>query len=142
MVPIFDNGKFAGVLRRRTDGIDKAKYINNKGFRKRRVVGGHYRRGPILVVEGMFDLMKAWQFGFRNIATIFGWKASSRQIEKLRRVTDTVVNGLDNSVTGEEGGKVLEEHFKVLRIDFPDHRKDICEMNRYEFLRALPCKLN
>ncbi len=137
IIPLYENNKFRGYVRRRIDGNDDdRKYLYNKGFRRNNVLIGSYRKGVILVTEGILDLMKAWQGGFRNVCCFLGWKPTKYQLEKLKRYTNVIISALDNTETGEEGTALLSEHFKVIRFPFPEHRKDLGEMSTYEMKYA------
>jgi DNA primase len=138
MIPILDNGKFKGTLRRRVDDSDRYKYLNNKGFSRKFVLGGEYKDGWTLVVEGYLDMMMAWQLGYRNIACMFHWKASDYQIKKLRRFTDKLIVATDNTPTGLDGYKYLSKFFKTKRFLYPDNCKDIGDMrSKYVFKKCL-----
>jgi DNA primase len=138
MIPIFDNGEFSGLIRRRTDSVEDRKYINNRGFKKKNVVGGSYGAGAVMVCEGPLDMMKAYQYGYKNVVCIFGWKISKSQASKIAKHTDTVIDALDNSPKGEEGGAELRKYFKrVLRLQYPPGAKDICEMSKSSFRKAV-----
>lgn len=137
IIPLYENNKFRGYVRRRIDGNDnERKYLYNKGFRRNNCLIGRYRKGVILVTEGILDLMKAWQGGFRNVCCLLGWKPTKYQLEKLKHYTDTIISALDNTPTGEEGTTLLSEYFKVIRFPFPEYRKDLGEMSTYEMKYA------
>jgi DNA primase len=132
VIPLRENKSFKGYLRRRSDSDDEPKYLYNPGFRRKIALVGEYRKGVILVAEGFLDMAKAWQGGFSNICCTLGWKPTSYQIEKLKKYTDTIISGLDNTETGEKGNAVLGEHFNIVRFPFPDGKKDIGAMSTYQ----------
>lgn len=137
IIPLYENDKFKGYVKRRTDGNDdEIKYLYNKGFRRNNCLIGRYKKGVIVVCEGILDLMKLWQGGFRNVACLLGWKATRYQVEKLKQYTNTIISALDNTETGENGTALLSEHFKVIRFPFPEFRKDPGEMGTYEMKYA------
>lgn len=138
MVPIYDNYKFCGLLRRRVDDIEDRKYLNSKGFQKKKTLGGRYKEGKIMITEGYFDAMMAWQFGYKNVACLFSWSPSKIQIEKIKAKTNIIISALDNTPKGDEGNaKLIEAGIKVIKFAYPDDVKDICDMNKYSFKRSL-----
>lgn len=137
MIPIIDNGKFKGTLRRREDD-DRRKYLNNKGFSRKIVLGGYYENGWTLVVEGYLDMMMAYQLGYRNIACLFHWKASEYQIKKLKQYTNELIVATDNTPTGIDGYKYLSKYFITKRFQYPDNCKDIGDIrSKYVFRKSL-----
>jgi len=64
----------------------------------------------VIVVEGIFDALKVWSFGFEVVA-LLGARPSNRQIEMLLRA-DEVIWALDNDVAGRVG---TGEGFRALR---------------------------
>jgi DNA primase len=138
LIPILDNGIFKGTLRRRIDNSDRRKYMNNKGFSRKRVLGGMYEDGWILVVEGYLDMMKAWQLGYKNVACLFHWKASPNQIQKLKHFSNKIISGLDNTPLGEEGTKLLQKYFKVKRFKYAEECKDIGDYKtKFKFRKSI-----
>jgi len=139
LIPIFENGKYKGNLRRRTDDKEESKYLNSKGFCKKKTLGGNYEKGStILVVEGYLDMMKAYQFGYKNVVCLFGCIPSDEQIKKLKHATNNIITALDNTPLGKKGNKMLSKHFKVRKFKYPFHIKDICDFkSKYSFNKAI-----
>lgn len=134
IIPIMENGLFRGYIKRKINSSIGQKYLYNEGFLRRDTLTGQYsNRSPILITEGILDMMKAWQFGCRNVVGILGWKISIEQINKLKQITEVVINGLDNDGRGKEGGEVLKKNFNVINFRYPNGKKDICELNEFEF---------
>lgn len=136
--PIVENGHFRGYVKRRTDGEDTVrKYIYNDGFKVSKVIQGNYFRDWVVITEGYMDWLKLYQNGFKNSCAILKWKASSWQLKKLAKVTNKVISALDDSDTGEEGTRLLMEHFdEVIRFPFPYGAKDCGDMTDKEMLVA------
>jgi DNA primase len=133
-------GKFAGFVRRRINGDEtERKYIYNRGFSKNDTLIGNYRNGtPIVIVEGILDMLKVAQHGCSDYVCMFGWHASPRQIEMLSRVTDTLVGALDNTPKGKEGLDALRKHFKIIKFVYPNKSiKDPGDMSIYQFNYAM-----
>jgi len=137
VVPIIENGSFRGYAKRRTDGEDSVrKYLYNDGF-KPKVIHGEYRNKIVVVTEGYMDWLKLKQNGFTNVCAILRWKTNKQQIKKIKRYASIVISALDNSETGEDGTRILEQHFEnVIRFPFPFNRKDVGEMKDEEVEQA------
>jgi DNA primase len=136
--PIKDCGKYKGYVKRRTDGNDKeCKYLYNRGFRRNTVILGDYDIGGwIPLTEGYMDWLKLRQYGCDNAGAIFGWEITTKQIAKLQKHTNCIISALDNTKTGEDGTKKLEEYFHVVRFQFPENCKDVGELTRIQFNKA------
>lgn len=134
VIPVWDNWRFMGTVKRRTDGVEEKKYLYNPGFRRAITLAGFYVGSPVMVVEGILDMMKAWEYGIKNVVAILGWKITEQQARKLGDAL--VIDALDNTETGEKGGRVLRRYFNTLRFRYPPHRKDIAEMTAFEFTKA------
>lgn len=134
VIPIWDNWRFKGTVKRRTDDVEEKKYLYNPGFRRSITLAGFYVGSPVMIVEGILDMMKAWEYGVKNVVAILGWKITEQQVHKLGDVL--VIDALDNTETGEKGGKVLKRYFRTLRFKYPPHRKDIAEMTAFEFIKS------
>ena len=114
--PIYENKMFKGWVCRTTDPEveEHRKYLYNKGFRKKNTLGGTITKGePLLIVEGYIDMLMAKQSGIKNVVCLFGWKATPRQIEKIRkREIPIIVLGLDKDKCGVKGNALLKREFK------------------------------
>ena len=145
VVPIIENGAFRGYAKRRTDGEDSIrKYLYNDGF-KPKIIHGDYRNKIVVITEGYMDWLKLKQNGFNYCCAILRWKANKQQLKKIKRYAKVVISALDNSPTGEDGTKILEDNFDtVIRFPFPFNRKDVGEMLDSEVLESrneLLCKI-
>ena len=132
--PIMDNGVFRGYVGRTTDKEieQKRKYIYNTGFRRSKTLAGVYKGSSVLVVEGYLDMLKAMQYGVKNVVAVLGWKMSEQQQQKLlHRGVKTIVCGLDNDEAGEKGYKYLQSlnKFEVIRLKYPVGIKDFGDIN-------------
>ena len=110
------------VLFEATRSLDRKDYRYSKGAKKSEVLYGWHlvpfyeppvtrpRPLSVVVVEGFFDVLKIWSFGFSAVA-LLGARPSARQLETLLRA-DEVVWALDNDVAGRVG---TGEGFRGLR---------------------------
>ena len=138
--PMLDNGKFKGwVCRTNIPEVEqKRKYLYNKGFRRKTSLIGNYGDNEVLfIVEGFMDRLKFIQFGVNNVVAILGWKASLRQIEKIKSKKNIkyIVSALDNDKCGIKGSKYLESIFKekYVRFAYLKGVKDPGEMSKETF---------
>ena len=134
IIPLYEEEEFRGYILRRIDK-EEPKYLFSRGFGKQNAVIGNLYRTPILVVEGVLDLMKAIQYGFKNTCAILGWKASSYQLTKINEASNKIICALDNDASGKRGYTVLKNSLgeKVVRFYYPSKKKDICELTQEEF---------
>lgn len=140
--PMFDSGFFRGYVCRTTDPEieQKRKYLYNEGFSRATTLAGDYDSETVLVVEGFMDKLKANQFGIKHVVAILGWKASSKQIEKLKKKgVQKIICGLDNDECGRKGYKYLKslKQFKVYRLHYPSGCKDFGDVSKTTFPRIL-----
>lgn len=141
IIPLYDEQEFKGYIQRRIDN-GKPKYLYNKGFeRLSTLVGEVKNKNPVLIVEGIFDMLKAYQFGYHNVVAILGWKASKHHLEKLSN-TDYKISALDNDRAGKEGTKYLEDKLKnVVELEYLKDSKDIGEMSKKLFRKNIEATL-
>ena len=134
VTPVMQQGEFKGYISRRDDD-GEPKYLNNPGFNKIETIGGAWCKGPLFVVEGMFDMMRMWQNGARNIVCIFGWHMSNEQAEQLKDFASPAICALDNDERGEDGYDRLKVVFENL-LKFEYDSVDPGKMKHEEFVRA------
>lgn len=138
---LLERDKIVGYVRRRvTPGAKK--YLYNTGFDSKDHVGYFSVDDsvPCLVVEGWLDLMKAAQWGYPRIACLFGWRLNAAKASCLARFgVDRVIWATDNTRTGVMGWEEARAKFSnAARFTFVEHRKDVGELSRHEFLAGLP----
>lgn len=63
------------------------------------------KAGWAVVVEGEIDMIASWQAGIKNVAAIKGSALTEKQVESLRRISDTVVLALDADVAGDSAAR-------------------------------------
>jgi DNA primase len=134
VIPLLENNRFRGFVKRSTGGNTPDKYMYNKGFKRGRFLTGRYGYGIIFVTEGILDYLKAYQYGVRNICCLLGYKASSQHIDILKRYSKELIVALDNDKKGVEGTEFLSQYFKISRFIYPNGVKDICEMQKEQFV--------
>lgn len=111
--PIYDdNNKLVFYNKRH---IANRQHFIEAGVEKSSYVGGlHITKnmsGPIVVTEGYFDVVQAWQEDIRAV-NIFGASLSETQAKKLLTYTDDIILALDNDDTGVSGAL---EAFRLIK---------------------------
>lgn len=84
----------------------------------------------VYVVEGQFDVIKAFEKGIKNIVALGSANMTARQISLLSRYTNNIIMLLDADNAGENGRERVKKKFGSLinlSIDqyLPDQYKDI-----------------
>lgn len=138
VIPLTEQGQFVGYQIRRIDEEGRPKYKSNPGFSRKTVLEGDLQPGVVLVVEGKIDQMSAYSFGWPNTAALMGNLITEEQADKLSDIATVVISALDNDKAGEEGHEVLvdqmqQRHRRVLRFPYPNKKKDLNQLTRYEF---------
>lgn len=99
----------------------------------------------VIITEGPFDALTAWQYGYPAIAT-FG-SISSDQIKKINSSNLTHVYLMfDNDEAGrkftETVKKYLKKHILYTVVKIPDRKKDINDLTYDEFWSCLKGETN
>ena len=119
MFPLADGrGRIFGFAGRQMPGADEkagGKYVNTPEteiYRKSELLYGLdsarseiKKEGWAGAVEGQMDLIPSWQAGVRNVVGIGGTALTERQVEVLRRLTDTLVLALDTDFAGDAAAR-------------------------------------
>lgn len=106
--PIIRSGKTLGFSGRGL-GSEEPKYLNTPGteiFSKRDVLYGLdgaevKKAGAAIVVEGNFDVIMAYQYGFRNICASLGTAFGPGHLQLLSKFCNTVYILFDGDKAGE-----------------------------------------
>lgn len=128
IVPVRDyDGRLVGVVRRQLKA--RPKYIID-GYKRTEVLFGLHkaeRGAPIIITEGIFDALRAYQFHYSGVA-LQGTTISMQHIKLLSKFTDEVWVGLDNDSVGQREQKrvvkVLRKYFRVFELHYPEGIKD------------------
>ena len=114
-----------------------SKYKNTK-FEKGHCVFGLYEnkraileQNSVYVVEGQFDVIKAYQIGFRNVVGIGNNCMTSYQFSVISRYTNNIFLLLDNDDAGKRGRERTLDKFgqlaNIRNFYIPESFKDIDE---------------
>ncbi len=158
-IPIYDNNVIVG-FGGRTLKSDSIKYLNSKDskiFNKNKILFNFdqaLKMSPdnsLIVVEGFFDVIKAYQNNIKNVIGLMGTSFTSDHIKKMKQKNiKTIFLALDTDNAGtlaslKIGTLLLNNQFNVKVIVF-DRVKDLDEYflsNNYDnFLELKRSSLN
>ena len=132
-IPIYKNGELINIKYRFLE-VDKNKYTSEKGaevwlYNDEGIQKGLAKKA-VLIVEGEFDLMSAWQSGINNVVSPASGKDSyGVWIEQLDNIPKVFI-AYDNDNAGRETAIKLSEKLgseKCLEVKYPDGIKDANE---------------
>lgn len=109
LVPIYDRyGNPVGFGGRVLDD-SKPKYLNsneNEIFHKSEILFNYHkakneaRNNEIVIVEGYFDVISAWEMGMKNVVAVMSANVTEQQIEMIKELNCEVILSLDNDSAG------------------------------------------
>lgn len=133
-IPVFKRGELVNIKYRLLDPESKTKYTSEKGaetwiFNEDGISRG-IAKGGILIVEGEFDCISAWQAGFQNVISPASGKDSyGVWIEYLDPIKKIYI-AYDNDKPGKDSSIKLSDRLgseKCLELLYPDGIKDANE---------------
>lgn len=129
-------GRLLGVIGRACKGQDPKWYFY-WDYRKGQALYKPFRTTtlrPILVVEGVFDLLWLKQNGVDNVVALIGSKPTRHQIRELRGLSKEIILGLDNDEAGRAGSKIVEQALRcssiVRTVDWPAEVNDWMDLDK------------
>lgn len=133
-IPVFKDGKVINIRYRHLDEHAQQRYTQERGcevwlYNEAGLYEAKSKRG-VLVVEGEFDLMSAWQAGFKNVVSPASGKDSyGPWIERLDAIPRVYI-AYDNDAPGKAASLKLAERIgidKSFEVTYPDEIKDANE---------------
>lgn len=123
VIPVRDmRDRLVAVSRRSIYDWQKPKYLHGKGFKRRFFLFGEaprYRKGVKesnknrgIIVEGQFDVIRLWQYGYRNAVAIFGADMTDEQIEKFASMFSEAIILGDGDAAGQEASKKIAKQLE------------------------------
>lgn len=114
------------------------KYLNTIGFKKSQYLFGLFEskqniidQDEVYVVEGQFDLIKAWECGLKNIVALGTSNMTNYQFSVICRYTNNIILLLDNDEAGQKGRNLIYKKFanlaNIQNWYVPEPYKDIDE---------------
>ena len=114
------DGKLVGLVGRAVLDEIEPKYKNYWTFTKSQYLYGEHlvdENRPVdmnlpgakalIIVEGMFDVLKLWTMGYRRVVSLMGSYASSGQVEKMLAPGMDIYTLLDFDAAGDKGRRHL-----------------------------------
>lgn len=140
-IPCIMDGEIVGICNRavRNDVIPKYKF--NSGFRKDKCLPGYLDKNwPVVVTEGLIDMMTCYQYGYKNVTTTFNWCASDAHIEILKEYD--IICAYDNDKRGDEGFERLKCDARIRNCERLNITgKDLNSTDSADFSKAMLCAL-
>lgn len=130
-IPVYKRGELINIRYRHLDENAPAKYTQEKGcevwlYNEDGIQKGQ-AKGGVLVVEGEFDCMSAWQAGFKNVISPASGKDSYGIWLELVDTIPKVYIAYDNDKPGKTASLGLAERIgtdKSYEVIYPDGIKD------------------
>lgn len=130
-IPIYKRGELINIRYRHLDENAKAKYTQEKGcevwlFNEDGITRGQ-TKGGLLIVEGEFDCMSAWQAGFKNVISPASGKDSYGVWIELLDSIPKIYVCYDNDKPGKSAAIGLAERVgtdKSFEVIYPLGIKD------------------
>ncbi len=89
------------------------------------------KENHVYIVEGQFDVIKAYEKGMRNVVALGSSNMSLIQFSLITRYTNNLILLLDNDEAGEKGRKRIMDKFRnwadIHNFYLPEEYKDIDE---------------
>ena len=125
VTPIYNGNKLINVDGRTIVG-DNPKVVYCKGGKTNTIFD--FNRldptKPLIVTEGIKDLIKLWHLGYRNITAILGASITDEQIRQLRLFKEITFLGDNDSAGVMAMGNLYEELNIEMKIGLPPKGKD------------------
>tara|TARA_Y100000034_G_C6908077_1_gene422056 strand:- start:401 stop:1360 length:960 start_codon:yes stop_codon:yes gene_type:complete len=144
IVPIVNEKNLSFVARDYTETADK-KYLFPNGMPKSKFLFGNFKSETVILTEGVFDVMKMWEHGFKSCIAILGANLSQYQSQKL---IDSGVKRLILYPDGDSGGvKLMKDSLKQhiffdLEVMLSKWGQDPSDMSREETISAYKNRIN
>jgi twinkle protein len=130
-IPVFKDGKLVNIRYRHLDPNAPQRYTQEKGcevwlYNEAGLQEEKSKKG-VLIVEGEFDLISAWQAGFKNVISPSSGKDSYGPWIELLDNTGRVYIAYDNDDAGRGASLKLAERVgidKSYEVSYPDGCKD------------------
>lgn len=131
VIPVFKRGELINLRYRYVDQDKKPKYTQEKGcevwiYNEDGISRGQ-SKGGVLITEGEFDCMSAWQAGFKNVISPASGKDSYGVWIELLDSIPKVYIAYDNDKAGKTASLSLAERVgtdKSFEVVYPEGVKD------------------
>lgn len=135
MIPVFKRGELVNLRYRFLDKDASPKYIQTGGcepwvYNEDGISDG-MKKGSVLIVEGEFDLMSAWQAGVKNVISPSSGKDSYGLWLELVDNVPKVFIAYDNDVPGKDAAKKMSSRIGIEKCREILYPKGIKDANEY-----------
>lgn len=134
--------KFLNISKYKNTTFEKGQHLFGLFEAKQHIL----EQGFVYVVEGQFDVIKAWERGIRNVVALGNSNMTDYQFSLLLRYTDNILLLLDNDEAGKKGrARAVSKYNKladIKNIYLPRGYKDIDECLKSIEGNYLPFVLN
>lgn len=130
-IPVYKRGELVNIRYRYLEPKNNQKYTQEKGcevwlYNEDGISKGQ-AKGGVLIVEGEFDCMSAWQAGFKNVVSPASGKDSYGIWLELLDTIPKVYVAYDNDKPGKAAAMDLSERVgteKSFEVNYPEGIKD------------------
>ena len=133
--PMWCKTELRGAAGRATDGRDPKWFFYWNCQKSKQIWPDTIPESPVIVVEGMFDVMWLWQHG-HSAVSIQGSKPSKEQISQIKNQASSVIIMLDNDEAGRLGEALLEDTLRdsctLHYVKWPAHANDAMDLSAAE----------
>ena len=142
IIPIYQNSELVGSVQRKIAGSPK--YVNSPGMNKDQILFPFDKVQPIdrkvILVEGIFDAIKAHQGGLTNVLRSFGGSMSQGHIRMLGSIARTVAICPDKDRAGikmaeRSTGMLLDKGIDVEYVFPVGKAKDFGDVDDFSQLK-------
>lgn len=154
IIPLDDSNKrLVGCSGRRTKADQAAKWMHKPdGMKTGHILAGLGRnktaileKMELIVTEGLFDAIRVWDYGYRNVASTLSANMTERQVREIQKVAFSVILAFDNDVAGRNATRkaieLLGNNTDIRIIDIPSQFKDVDELSKEQFDQAYKNRL-
>lgn len=130
-IPVYKREELINIRYRMLNKDSKVKYIQEKGAEvwlyNEDGISKAQSKGGILIVEGEFDCMSAWQAGFKNVISPASGKDSYGVWIDLLDSIPKIYISYDNDKAGRNASRLFAERIgtnKCFEVLYPEDTKD------------------
>ena len=131
-IPNFKNGELINIMYRHLNTTGKqSKYTQERDAEvwlyNEDGINESLKKGGVLIVEGQFDCMSAWQAGIKNVVSVGSGKDSYGMWVELLEPIPKVYIAYDNDKAGKESSNKFAERIgveKCQEVLYPEGIKD------------------
>ena len=148
IIPVRQEGKVVTFQARQVPEIpggNSSKYLSPSSLPTRNyifTVSGKITRKRLILVEGIFDAIRLWEFGFRNVGALFGKTVTNSQLETLKHSpVKKIILMLDHDAVKEtaQAWRRLAPSFDVEAVLLPPSY-DPGTLDERLLLKVLSCR--